>query len=117
MKLTFIYQSVTDLPAAVAFYRDKLGLAEAWREGDSTVAFVLPGTEIQLMLDVKPDDSRRWNSGGFFAVDDVDAFVKEHQDAEWVGEAMDMPGGKTASFADPSGNVLHVFDQSAETDA
>lgn len=116
MKLTFIYQTVNDLPAALTFYRDQLGLVEAWREGESTVALELPGTEVQLMLDVTPDDSPRWRSGGFFQVDDVGAFVKEHQDAEWVGEVMDMPGGKAASFADPSGNVLHVFDQSAETE-
>lgn len=44
MQLTFMYQSVDDLPAALAFYRDALGFQEAWREGDSTVAFELPGS-------------------------------------------------------------------------
>jgi hypothetical protein len=46
MKLTFIYQSVKGLPAALAFYRDELGLDEAWREGESTVAFELPGSPV-----------------------------------------------------------------------
>jgi catechol 2,3-dioxygenase-like lactoylglutathione lyase family enzyme len=34
MKLTFIYQSVKALPAALAFYRDELGLDEAWRRAE-----------------------------------------------------------------------------------
>jgi catechol 2,3-dioxygenase-like lactoylglutathione lyase family enzyme len=113
MKLTFIYQSVEDLPAALAFYRDELGLDEAWREGESTVAFELPGSPVQLMLDTRPDDSERWNSGAFFQVDDVVAFTKQHPDIRWIGEVMDVPGGRSAAFSDPSGNIVHVFDQQA----
>lgn len=113
MKLTYIYQSVTDLPAALAFYRDELGLKEAWREGETTVAFELPGSPVQLMLDVPPDGDERWRSGGFFEVDDVEKFVKEHASFRWVGEPIDMPGGRSATFADPSGNILQIFDQSA----
>jgi hypothetical protein len=47
------------------FYRDELGLDEAWREGDGTVAFELPGSSVRLMLDVPPDDHARWSSGPF----------------------------------------------------
>jgi catechol 2,3-dioxygenase-like lactoylglutathione lyase family enzyme len=117
MKLTYIYQSVPDLPAALAFYRDGLGLDEAWREGEGTVAFELPGTDVQLMLDVPPDDHQRWASGPFFAVDDVVTFAKEHPDFQWVGEVIDVPGGRSATFADPAGNVVHIFDMSAEAEA
>lgn len=114
MKLTFIYQSVKDLPAALAFYRDELGLDEAWREGESTVAFELPGSPVQLMLDARPDDSERWTSGAFFQVEDVVAFTKQHPDVRWVGEVIDLPDGRSASFADPSGNIVHIFDQQAQ---
>lgn len=114
MKLTYIYQSVKDLPAALAFYRDGLGLEEAWREGDSTVAFELPGSPVQLMVDVAPDDGARWVSGAFFEVDDIDTFSKEHPNITWVGDTIDVPGGRSAAFVDPSGNVVHIFDQSAE---
>src|SRR5690606_39101611 len=38
MKLSYIYVSVPDLKEALVFYRDELGLDEAWREGESTVA-------------------------------------------------------------------------------
>lgn len=114
MKLTYLYQSVSDLPAALAFYRDELGLVEAWREGESTVALELPGSEAQLMLDVPPDGDRKWSSGGFFEVAEVDAFVDAHPAFTWLGDTIDVPGGRSATFTDPAGNVLHVFDQSAE---
>jgi catechol 2,3-dioxygenase-like lactoylglutathione lyase family enzyme len=114
MKLMFLYQSVKDLPAALAFYRDGLGLVEAWREGESTVAFELPGSPVQLMLDVPPDDGPQWSSGAFFQVDDVAAFVEKHPEFPWLAKAFEMPGGQGATFADPAGNVVHIFDQSAD---
>jgi hypothetical protein len=98
MKLTFIYQSAADLPAALAFYRDELGLDEAWREGESTVAFELPGSSVQLMLDTRPDDNERWTSGAFFQVDDVVAFTQQHPDIRWVGEVIDLPDGRSAAL-------------------
>lgn len=111
MKLAFLYQPVKDLPAAVAFYRDVLGLDESWREGETTAAFRLPGTEVELMLDLPPDDGPQWQTGGFYQVDSVDAFIAEHPDITWAGEPMDIPGGRSASFFDPSGNVIHLLDE------
>ena len=75
MKLTFLYQPVKDLKESVAFYRDTLGFDESWREGESTAAFKLPGSEVELMLDVPPDTGPRWGAGGFYAVDSVDSSV------------------------------------------
>lgn len=110
MKLTFVYQRVSDLPSALAFYRDELGLAEAWREGDTTVAFELPGSPVQLMVEVPPDEHPRWNSGLFCEVPDVDAFVKEHAGLTWIGDVFEIPDGRAATFTDPSGNTIHIFD-------
>lgn len=112
MKLVFVYQSVDDLDAALAFYRDDLGLTEAWREGDSTVAFELPGSPVQLMVDVRPDEHPKWASGMFFQVDDVDGFVEEHGQLKWLDEPMDVPDGRAAAFTDPAGNTIHIFDES-----
>lgn len=112
MNLTFVYQSVDDLDAALAFYRDVLGLTEAWREGDSTVAFELPGSEVQLMVDVRPDSHPKWASGMFLQVDDVDSFVELHPELPWLDEPMDVPDGRSTAFTDPAGNTIHIFDQS-----
>jgi catechol 2,3-dioxygenase-like lactoylglutathione lyase family enzyme len=111
MKLTFLYQPVKDVKESVAFYRDKLGLEEAWREGETTVAFKLPGSEVELMLDTPTGDGPEWAAGAMYAVDDVAAYRKEHADLNWIGDVIDVPGGKTATFLDPSGNAIHLFDQ------
>jgi catechol 2,3-dioxygenase-like lactoylglutathione lyase family enzyme len=111
MKLTFLYQPVTDLPAAVAFYRDTLGLDESWREGESTAAFALPGTEVELMLDVPPGSGPEWRAGGFFGVDDVRAFLAGRPELKVEGDFLPLPGGGTvATFLDPAGNAVHIFD-------
>ncbi len=115
MKLSFLYQPVKDLPAAVAFYRDVLGFDESWREGETTAAFRLPGTEVELMLDLPPDDGPRWQPGGFFQVDSVDRFIAEHPDLRLAGEPIDIPGGRSASFFDPSGNVIHLMDEPSDS--
>jgi catechol 2,3-dioxygenase-like lactoylglutathione lyase family enzyme len=112
MKLTFLYQPVDDLGAAVAFYRDGLGLDASWREGEGTAAFRLPGTEVELMLDVPPDDGPEWRAGGFFTVDSVDKFMAEHPGITWVGDVIDVPGGRSVTFQDPAGNTIHLVDQS-----
>lgn len=46
---------VTNLRAALALYRDRLGWQEAWREGEGTVALKLPGSDVQLMLDLSEE--------------------------------------------------------------
>jgi catechol 2,3-dioxygenase-like lactoylglutathione lyase family enzyme len=114
MKLTYLYQPVDDLAAAVEFYRDTLGLDEKWREGDTTAAFGLPGTEIELILDVPPGSGPEWAAGGFFGVENVAAFLAEHPNLKQVGEVIDIPGGRSATILDPAGNALHIFDQSSE---
>ncbi len=55
----------------------------------------------------------RWSSGPFYEVDDVKRFIDDHPHVSWVGEAIDVPGGCSAAFSDPAGNIMHVFDQSA----
>lgn len=111
MKLTFLYQPVKDLKESVAFYRDTLGFEESWREGETTVAFKLPGSEVELMLDIPTSTGPEWGAGGFYAVDSVDAFRKSHPELDWRSE-IEMPGGKGATFLDPTGSPVHLFDQS-----
>lgn len=111
MKLTFLYQPVRDLESAVAFYRDTLGLEESWREGTTTAAFKLPGTEIELMLDIATEDGAERQAGGFFAVDGVESFLSGHPELKALS-VIDMPGGRAATFVDPAGNPVRVFDQS-----
>ena len=110
MRLTFLYHPVDDLPKAIAFYRDQLGLDEAWREGDDTVAFKLPDSDIEVMLDrINPTSAAAYERGGFFMVDDLGAWIDTHPEVTWVAAPFDIP----ATMHDPSGNAIHLFDQAS----
>jgi catechol 2,3-dioxygenase-like lactoylglutathione lyase family enzyme len=113
MKLEFVYMPTRDLKPALSLYRDRLGWEEAWREGETTVSLKLPGTDVQLMLDVQDADVP---AGPIFVVDSVAAFTAQRPDELHLREEPgEIPGGFVASFEDPSGNVIYVLDQSRDT--
>ena len=110
MKLEFLLVPTRDLKAALALYRDGLGLQEAWREGDSTVSLAVPGSEVQLMLDANDPDAP---SGPIFVVESVREFhASRPGELEAGAEPEAIPGGFLAMYQDPSGNALYVMDQS-----
>jgi predicted enzyme related to lactoylglutathione lyase len=108
MKLTFVYAPVRDLGEALTFYRDTLGLTEAWREGDTTVAFELPDSDVQLMVDRADDNSP---PGPMYVVDSVADFFNGQPGLKVTMPIMEIPDGHLAGFADPSGNTIYVLDQ------
>jgi catechol 2,3-dioxygenase-like lactoylglutathione lyase family enzyme len=108
MRLRFIYQPADDLETAEAFYRDELGFEEAWREGPSTMAFKVPGTEVQMLLDVDPSDP---GSGPFFVVESVAEFYESNRARlQFLEPPKAIPPGMFARFTDPSGNVIRIMD-------
>jgi catechol 2,3-dioxygenase-like lactoylglutathione lyase family enzyme len=106
VELTFILAPVPDLSAALPFYRDTLGLDEAWREGEDTVAFHLPDRKAQIMLVADGDPA-----GPMYKVDSVPAFFADRPEIKVVMPPRPIPGGSVAGFHDPAGNVAYVFDQ------
>jgi catechol 2,3-dioxygenase-like lactoylglutathione lyase family enzyme len=107
MKLLFLYHSVQNANESVTFYRDVMGWEEAWREGTDTVCFHIPDSPIRLLID--KDDNPK--SGGFFHVDNVDAFYEENRDRlNFTVEPRDIPPGRFAAFEDPSGNIVRLLD-------
>ncbi len=111
MRLEFLYLPVEDVGAALALYRDHLGFAEAWREGELTVALELPGTDVRLIIDQEVEGDPP-GAGPFFVVDSVDAFHAANRDAlRFVVAPKDISPGRYAAFLDPSGNVVRVMDR------
>lgn len=106
MKLTFVYAPVPDLAAAITHYRDTLGLDESWREGDHTVAFQLPDSDVEIMVSV--DDAP---AGPMYVVDDLAAFAAAHPDLPVAIQPTEIPDGHLAGFTDPAGNLMYVLDQ------
>jgi predicted enzyme related to lactoylglutathione lyase len=106
MKLTFIYAPAEDLSTTVAFYRNTLGWSEAWREGDDTVVFHIPGSESQVMV-----STTRQPVGPMLFVDRVDEFLDRTEGLRVTIEPYQIPDGTVVGFEDPSGNTIYVFDQ------
>jgi catechol 2,3-dioxygenase-like lactoylglutathione lyase family enzyme len=113
MKLEFLYIPTTDLQESLALYRDGLGWEEAWREGEGTVSLRLPGTDVQVMLDLVEDGDGR--PGPMFVVESVARFSAERPATlRTHAEPSEIPGGFMATYEDPAGNRIYVLDQSAE---
>lgn len=112
MRLAFTYNPVPDVGQALSFYRDTLGWTEAWRQGDSTIAFTIPGTDVQFMVGPRVAGEQ---PGPAFLVDSVQAFRAEHGDRlTFTAEPRAIPGGHWASFLDPGGHPVYLLDQIPE---
>ena len=107
MQLRFIYAPGPSLPELLPFYRDELGLSEAWREGEHTVAFQLPDSDVQVMVvgdeDIPP--------GPMYQIDSVAGFLKAKPHFKVCLQPREIPDGWVAGVEDPAGNVIYVFDQ------
>ena len=109
-KMTFVYVPVRDMKKALAFYRDQLGFDEAWREGNLTVIFKLPGTETELMLDQYEAEA---TPGPMFIISSVDEFYAAQQGKlDFVNKPVDIPPGRMVTVRDPFGNMLYFVDMS-----
>lgn len=112
MRLAFTYNPVPDVEEALSFYRDTLGWTEAWRHGDHTVAFTIPGTNVQFMVGPRVAGEQ---PGPAFLVDSVERFYAEHRDRlTFVAQPRAIPGGHWASFLDPAGHPVYLLDQVPE---
>jgi hypothetical protein len=113
MKLEFLYTPVRDLKPALALYRDSLGWEEAWREGDTTVALKMPGSDVQLMLDAHEPNG---GPGPIFIVESVHDFHAQRPAALAIREEpSEIPGGFMVTNEDPSGNPMYVMDQALDS--
>jgi len=106
MKPAYIFVPTSDLAALATFYAETLHLEEAWREGDDTIAFSLPDSEVQLMVSSSPGEQ-----GPMYEVDSVSDWMTAHSDLSIVVPLEEVPGGAVVGFCDPAGNAFYVFDQ------
>ena len=106
MKPSFIFVPTKDLAGTASFYGDTLGLTESWREGDDTVAFGLPDSDLELMVSTTAGEQ-----GPMYLVPSVSEWVRQHADLEIVVPLEKIPGGVVVGLTDPAGNAFYVFDQ------
>ncbi len=108
----FITVATKNFDAAIAFYRDVLGLAESKRWGD------MPGAEFEtgnLTIAVMQSDAfglefRPNNHPIELRVEDVSAAQKELESrgVTFEGDILDSGVCHQAFFADPDGNALAI---------
>lgn len=107
--IAVVWLPVGDLDRALAFYRDTLGLSENRREQD-WAHLDAGGLRIGLNAHESPS-----GDGGaviaFQAQPDIDAAVGRLRDAgvDFAGEITDHPWGRVATFKDPDGNDLQLY--------
>lgn len=116
--------AVTDIDRARKFYEDTLGLETK----DSMGGEVLEVKSGETVINVYRSEHAGTNKATAltFAVDDIEAEVRELKDKGIFFEQYDMPGlekqgdlyvaegMKTTWFKDPDGNILSLFEGVAE---
>jgi predicted enzyme related to lactoylglutathione lyase len=109
-ELDHVYYWVRDMEAAVAFYRDVVGLALRRRDGDEWAEFDAP----PVMLALHGAGEQASPSGTVvFRVDDLDdsRWALEQRGAqfdEYVGEVEGF--ARFATFHDPDGNPVQIIE-------
>jgi catechol 2,3-dioxygenase-like lactoylglutathione lyase family enzyme len=111
---------VSDVEAAVAFYRDRLGFQEdqrfgpamaIMRRGDLALWLAGPASSAARPLpDGAQPEPGGWNRF-VIEVDDIDAIVAALRDAgcRFRGGVVSGPGGRQVVVDDPSGNPVEIF--------
>jgi predicted enzyme related to lactoylglutathione lyase len=126
LKLHYTFLEVDDHDAALAFYRDTLGLEVRQDVAMEDARWLTVGPEAQPELGIvlqsvgvtrSPDDARTLRellakgslSGLVFETDDLDALFERvvASGAEVLQEPMDQPYGvRDCGFRDPAGNQI-----------
>ena len=115
-KVDYVFFNVDDMAKAVAFYRDKLGIAVTYEAADWVE---LDAGNVTLAL-------RRYGSGPegrpelgvgegatvAFQVEDIEAARAEleGQGVEFIGGVFEYGTVKLAAFEDLNGNVLQLYE-------
>lgn len=110
-KVTNIYYVVPDMDAALAFYRDTLGLAVKFQDGDKWTQFDVGGTQVALATPAPGQVDPGQNATVVLQVDDLIA-TRADLTARGiaVSQVIDMGGhGNFFTCRDPAGNVVQFF--------
>jgi catechol 2,3-dioxygenase-like lactoylglutathione lyase family enzyme len=109
-----VWLPVTDVQRSLAFYRDTLGLEEV-RAADGWAELDANGLHIGLNATESPSGG----GGGVIAFQPeggLDAAVEQLRGdgVEIAGEISEHPWGRVATFKDPDGNDLQLYEPPGE---
>ena len=112
--ISVVWLPVSDMDKALEFYGDTLGLDIEQQEDDWSL--VVAGS-VRIGLNARDQESSGGEGGAViaFAVsDDIESSVDELRSAgvEIAGDVSEHPWGKIATFLDPDGNELQLYEGS-----
>ena len=108
-----VWLPVSDIDRSITFYRDQLGLNELQHEGD-WARFDANGLQIGLNARERPDG----NGGAVIAFqpeNKLETAVQKLRDGgvDVPGDISEHPWGRVATFKDPDGNDLQLYEPPA----
>ena len=110
--ISVVWVPVSDMDKALEFYGDTLGLDIEQQEDDWSM--VVAGS-VRIGLNGRDSETSGGDGGAViaFAVsDDIEAAISELSSAgvEIAGDVSEHPWGKVATFLDPDGNELQLYE-------
>ena len=110
--ISVVWLPVTDIGRAVGFYSDTLGLSVSQQEDNW--AEVEAGA-VKIGLNARDEETPGGDGGAVIAFKpqgDIDGAVEQLQGkgVEFAGGVSDHPWGRVATFKDPDGNDLQLYE-------
>jgi predicted enzyme related to lactoylglutathione lyase len=108
--LTYAIVTTPDVPRARRFFAEKLGLGLEDEQGDVFSQFTTRDGTMWAVMQAPPQQPAP-GIDLYLQVEDVDAAhaLWKARGVEMVTEPNDQPFGRTFSFKDPDGRVLHAY--------
>ncbi|MFN8634103.1 MAG: VOC family protein [Chloroflexota bacterium] len=113
--LTYVIVTTSDVPRARRFFTEQLGLSTEDDMGDVFSQFTTRDGSLWAIMQASPDAPAN-GVELYLKVDDTDeAYAAwKARGVEMVSEPWDAPFGRTFSFKDADGRVLHAYTRPAE---
>lgn len=108
-----VWLPVSDIDRSIAFYRDQLGLSEVRHEGDWAQL-----DAIGLHIGLNARESPNGHGGAVVAFQSENRLESAVQrlrdgDVDIPGDISEHPWGRVATFKDPDGNDLQLYEPPA----
>ena len=110
--ISTVWVPVTDMDRALEFYGDTLGLDIEQQDDDWSL--VLAG-HVRIGLNGRPDESPAGEGGAVIAFgvsDEIEDAIDQlrAEGVDIAGDVSEHPWGKVATFRDPDGNELQLYE-------
>ncbi len=111
-KLAYIWYQTTDMDRTVEFYQKVLGLKLLFKREDWS-EFDIDGQRLAFSkVDTHPENNDSFRPGVSFLAQPIEQMIADlsRKGVQFTDELKVYPYGKLASFRDPDGNTLGLYE-------